>query len=65
MLGHGCSLYQIHVYNAFLHRTLHEVLYMTQPPRFVDEFNPTYVCWLHKALYGLQQALKTWHNELK
>ena len=40
-------------------RTL--VMYMYQPPEFVDSKNPGYVCKLNKALYGLKQAPRAWN----
>ncbi|KAE8726643.1 hypothetical protein F3Y22_tig00006570pilonHSYRG00103 [Hibiscus syriacus] len=36
-----------------------EDVYMTQLPRFVDKDNPTHVCKLKKAIYGLKQVLTT------
>ena len=38
---------------------------MAQPPRYVDQDNPTHVCHLQKALYGLKQAPRAWYTELK
>ena len=29
---------------------------MEQPPGFSDLINPTHVCHLHKAIYGLKRA---------
>lgn len=47
----------------FLHGTLHEDVFMSQPLGFVDPHLPHYVCRLKKAMYGLKQALA--YNELK
>lgn len=39
--------------------------YMSQPPGLKDEKHPNYVCKLHKAIYGLRQAPRAWHDALK
>ena len=38
---------------------------MSQPSRFVDNDNPTYVCKLNKAIYGMKQAHWAWYHELR
>lgn len=38
---------------------------MQQPPGFVDPHHPNYVCHLHKAIYGLKQALRAWFHRLR
>lgn len=37
---------------------------MVQPPGFIDANNPSYVCRLQKALYGVKQAPRAWYWEL-
>ena len=61
----GWSLRQLDVNNAFLQGTLDEEVYVTQPPGFVDQDRPHYVCRLKKALYGLKQAPRAWYQELR
>ena len=61
----GWTLRQIDVNNAFLQGPLDEEVYVTQPPGFVDQDRPHYVCRLKKALYGLKQAPRAWYQELR
>ena len=42
--------------NTFLNGDIQEEIYMSQPEGFIDAKNPTFVCRLHKSLYGLCQA---------
>ena len=50
------TLRQLDVNNAFLQGHLSEIVFMQQPPCFVDQDHPSYVCTLRKAIYGLKQA---------
>lgn len=59
------SIRQIDVNNAFLQGRLSDEVYVTQPPGFVDQDHPHYVCRLKKALYGLRQAPRAWYQELR
>jgi hypothetical protein len=55
-VSRGWPVPQIDVKNAFLHGTLFETIYCSQPADFVDPAHPQLVSRLNKSLYGLKQA---------
>lgn len=63
-LSQNWPIRQIDVNNAFLHGTLHENVYMTQPPGYVNPDFPHHLCRLKKSIYGLRQASRDWYLEL-
>jgi hypothetical protein len=44
---------------------LSEEVYMQQPHGFIHADFPSQICKLKKAIYGLKQALRAWHDALK
>jgi hypothetical protein len=50
------------VKNDFLHDTLTETVYYSQPTGFADPANPDLVCCLKKSMYGLKQAPHAWYS---
>lgn len=54
---------QLDIKNTFLHGVLNAVVYMKQPPGFIDKQFPNHVCLLHKSIYGLRQSPRTWFDD--
>ncbi|WVZ97604.1 LOW QUALITY PROTEIN: hypothetical protein U9M48_043124 [Paspalum notatum var. saurae] len=61
-LSRSWPVHQLDVKNAFLHGTLTETVYCSQPVGFVDPARPEMVCRLNKSLYGLNQAPQAWYS---
>jgi hypothetical protein len=61
-LSRDWAIHQLDVKNAFLHGTLTETVYCSQPTGFVDEAHPNLVCRLNRSLYGLKQAPRAWYS---
>lgn len=49
------------VKTAFLHGDLHETVYMSQPEGYTMPGKKGKVCRLHKSMYGLKQAARSWN----
>ena len=58
------KLFQMDVKSAFLNGILNEEVYVEQPKGFQDPRYPNHVYRLRKALYGLNQTPKAWHERL-
>jgi hypothetical protein len=57
------ELLQMDVTTAFLHGDLEEELYLQQPDGFAVAGRESDVYRLHKSLYGLKQASRTWNQK--
>eukprot|EP00253_Pinus_taeda_P006575 PITA_06575 len=57
------EVHQMDVKSTFLHRDLHEEIYMEQPTGFIQT-NSSLVFQLKKSLYGLKQAPWDWYAKM-
>ena len=57
----GFRLFQMDVKSAFLNGDIEKEVYVDQPPGFVDYEHPNHVYKLKRALYGLEQAPRSWY----
>jgi hypothetical protein len=62
VVSHSWPVHQLDVKNVFLHGTLSETVYCSQPTGFVDPVQPDCICLLNKSLYGLKQAPRAWYS---
>jgi hypothetical protein len=62
VVSKGWPVHQLDVKNAFLHNTLSETVYCSQPAGFVDPAHPQLVCQLNKSLYVLKQVSRAWYH---
>jgi hypothetical protein len=62
VVSRSWPIHQLDVKNMFLHGTLSETIYCSQPTRFVDLAQPDSVCLLNKSLYGLRHVPWAWYS---
>jgi hypothetical protein len=62
VLSRDWVIHQLDVKNAFLHGTLTETVYCSQPTGFADAARPDLVCRLNRSLYDLKQAPRAWYS---
>ncbi|KAL1194920.1 Retrovirus-related Pol polyprotein from transposon TNT 1-94 [Cardamine amara subsp. amara] len=55
------EIWRMDVKTAFLNGIPEEDVYMTQPEGFTDPKNAGKVCKLHRSIYGLKQASRSWN----
>jgi hypothetical protein len=58
----GWPVHQLNVKNAFLHDTLSETIYCSQPVGFIDAACPQLVCRFNKSIYDLKQVPRVWYH---
>ncbi|GJV99506.1 ribonuclease H-like domain-containing protein [Tanacetum coccineum] len=64
VVSHKWPIHQLDVKNAFLKGDLLEIVYMHQPPGFIDPRYTQLVCLLQNSLYGLKQAPRAWFQRV-
>jgi hypothetical protein len=62
VVSRSWPVHQFYVKNVFLHGTLSETVYCSQPTGFVDPAQSNCVYLLNKSLYGLKQAPRAWYS---
>jgi hypothetical protein len=55
-------MHQLDIKNTFLHDTLSEMAYCSQPTSFIDPAHPQLMCRLNKPLYDLKQEPWAWYH---
>jgi len=53
------------VKTVFLHGNLEEEVFMEQPEGVKEPTQENWICYMHKILYGLMQAVSAWNLHLK
>jgi hypothetical protein len=61
-LSRDWAIHKLDIKNAFLHSTLTENVYCSQPTGFVDAAHQDLVYQLNSSLYSLKQALRAWYS---
>jgi hypothetical protein len=61
-VSHAWPIQQLDVKNAFLHGTLSETVFCSQPTGFANPAKPDLVCRLNKSLYRPKQASRAWYS---